>query len=989
MMCLTAVTAAMLPHIKINGDMTEYLPSDSPMREGLDSLRKNFPLIDTNAPTIRVMFRTESDTYGVVTPSTDSLSTRLLGEEGIVMIMGSRQKDSLVMLELTASKGTDIEKLAAKIKDSYEGCVAAETNANSNMPSNMVAIVVMGIIIVFVILFAMCSSFMEALLFILTIGMAVVINMGTNALLPSVSMMTNTIVAVLQFVLSMDYSIILMNRYRQVRESEPNPEKAMSIALRKASASILSSSGTTIVGLLALVFMKFRIGLDLGIVLAKGVFFSLVSIYTILPALILIFRKAIVRTEKKVPLIRTDRLANFEVKYRYALAGTFVVLFAASFILQRRTSLAYASIWESEITDEFPTQTSYMLLYPTAQEGKVIELLDSIAADTMVVTAISFPSIMERPLTAGRMLESFEGMKSMLPAGAEMPVDSSLLNISSLQTLYYAISHPVRDERMSFAQIISLAEDASNEGLVPEGMNVKEMMAKFNAPEPEAGAGANDARPRIVGGVGKPVPVETKDTVFVFGADTTASADENDIPVAVGSSPFTYEKCNEQMTASELAEFLDSGEGNTKMIFRMAGKKGGTMSPAEFIEFVNKKIVPNKLMRAAISQQQLSGLAEVSHTIDSVLLAGPVVSKPDSLSTEPSPGTIKVGSIEFSDTVLRAKPLGEKKEEIVTPDTPMEHLAQMAFSGKRFTAKEVWTALHDADIDISREAVDLMFMYYGSRSGFDPATELTVSDIVDYLTSDSMKGIIASLSGQSGATDSLRTMIDGSLGQLRGERWSMAAVVTDYPLESDATFSFVDKVQTACSETFGEDHQYFIGEPVMYNEMKKGFSEELLFLTLLTVVAIFVIVAITFRSLVIPVVLVLTVLTGVFVNVFFSGLGGHKMLYLAYLIVQSILMGATIDYGILLTNYYRDLRRGGEGKVKAMQGAYKGSIHTIMTSGMILVIAPYVMSIALPDPTISSILSSLTFGALSALLVIIFLMPATLAAVDKIIIRKR
>jgi len=198
----------------------------------------------------------------------------------------------------------------------------------------------------------------------------------------------------------------------------------------------------------------------------------------------------------------------------------------------------------------------------------------------------------------------------------------------------------------------------------------------------------------------------------------------------------------------------------------------------------------------------------------------------------------------------------------------------------------------------------------------------------------------------------------------------------------------VENIIGRCSEQLGEGNFYLIGESVMYKEMKDGFRRELLFLTLLTVISIFLIVAFCFKSVIIPSILVMTVLTGVFANVFFSGLGGNTMLYLAYLIVQSILMGSTIDYGILYTNYYLGFRREGNDRGEALKLAYRGSIHTIMTSGLIIVFAPFIMSLLLTDPTICSILSSLTFGALVVICLILLVLPSLLAVADPLIVRK-
>ena len=174
----------------------------------------------------------------------------------------------------------------------------------------------------------------------------------------------------------------------------------------------------------------------------------------------------------------------------------------------------------------------------------------------------------------------------------------------------------------------------------------------------------------------------------------------------------------------------------------------------------------------------------------------------------------------------------------------------------------------------------------------------------------------------------------------------------------------------------------------MFDEMQQGFGRELLLLTVLTILAILVIVTLTFRSVVVPVMLLLTVLTGVYLNVFISGLGGRSLLYLAYLIVQSILMGATIDYAILFTNYYREGRRT-QGVGESLKAAYRGSIRTIMTSGLIIVLAPGIMSLLVTDHTIASIVGCLAVGGLSAIMLILFVLPGCLAACDRWVQRKR
>jgi predicted RND superfamily exporter protein len=229
------------------------------------------------------------------------------------------------------------------------------------------------------------------------------------------------------------------------------------------------------------------------------------------------------------------------------------------------------------------------------------------------------------------------------------------------------------------------------------------------------------------------------------------------------------------------------------------------------------------------------------------------------------------------------------------------------------------------------------------------------------------------------ALDSAREMLHSQGDLLRGEKHSAAIVMTSLELESEETFAFMDKAVRLASATLSEDH-YWIGESMMYKELKDGFQRELLLLTLLTVLSIFLIVALNFRSVLVPFPLVLCVLTGVYVSVFGSGLGGKELNYVAYLVVQGILMGATIDYAILFTTYFRTSLRATGDKVEALETAYRGASHSILTSGLILSLVPFGMILVLKDPMMEMILRSIGMGAFAVLLLVLFVLPGVLAA---------
>ncbi|MBP5726709.1 MAG: MMPL family transporter, partial [Clostridia bacterium] len=152
--------------------------------------------------------------------------------------------------------------------------------------------------------------------------------------------------------------------------------------------------------------------------------------------------------------------------------------------------------------------------------------------------------------------------------------------------------------------------------------------------------------------------------------------------------------------------------------------------------------------------------------------------------------------------------------------------------------------------------------------------------------------------------------------------------------------------------------------------------------------AIFIVVALTFRSLIVPLILVLTVQCGIYLTMTFIGLSGGAMYYLAILMVQCILMGATVDYAILYTSYYREQRRTADRQASIL-GGYNGSLHSILTSASIIIVAAGILGYVFANPAIGEICLTISRGAISATLLILFVLPGVLAALDRFIISRK
>lgn len=1009
LMVMTALGVAgvfLLPEINIVSDMTTYLPDNSRMKQGLECMKSSFSGIDTDGAGVSAMF-----TNAAVN---DSLSTELSEIEGITAIMGQRSNERHTLYQFILDPDASPDTVAETIRRRYGNDVTVETASTNLLPDNMNFIIIAGVSLLTLILVIMCSSIVEVVLFLIAIGIAVAINMGSNAFLPGVSVVTSAIAAILQLILSMDYSIILMNRYRQTRKTVPEKTEAMTCALAEATPAILGSAATTILGMAMLAFMNFKIGLDMGLVLSKGVFLSLVSIYCVLPALVLTFDKAIQKTQKKVPLLHTYKLAKFEVRFRRLIAVAFILFFAVSYFLSKRTSISFSNTWPTEITSEFPPQNQIVMLYENDEEEKIISLIDSIGCDPRVTTAMSYPSIMMKERTADEMMKFIKETVAMLPGGAEH-IDSTMLTADMLDLVYYAAAHPERDEKMSFSEIERFASELPEEYL--GNLNPEKMMQDIMNKLIEDGDETVPTMPQTpveqemqTSPVASPEDTVTSPETILRDTITTAAEPDTIMP-GIPTSRFTFENSTLPMTSREMADFLGFDRKQAFAVYKIAGKSKSGMTAQEFVHYVSEKLINNRVYSAMMSRSQVNELAAARHQIDSAVLAGtarlakveltePYTLVADTVKTDSLPSVVTPTA---KDTTIQAVPIpatamataeatgpAVMEKAVPAPEpTPLEVLIDMAGSNRKYSSDRIGRTLRNAGIDVAQSDVDLLFMYYGSRNSNTDSLKMSIEGLMDFMTGTLLTDPMYDRFIDGSAEESLLTMrrsITEGLGNLRGEKYSIATIISDYEAESDETFAFISGLTDKCDRTL-EGQYYLIGESVMYKEMSDGFTHEMRVVTSLTIIVIFLVVALTFRSAIVPVFLLLIVMSAVYVCVYIGGVGGKPLNYLAYLVTQSILMGATIDYAILFTDYYRE-KRMTLPIMPALRKSYKNTIHSIMTSGLILILCPYIMSILLTDPTISIILKSISVGALAAILLILLVLPGLLAAFDRIVTQK-
>ena len=353
-------------------------------------------------------------------------SDYMRGEEGTDVTLSIRKAKDNSEQELTLTRRKIvIENVSSKMLDNgigYLNISQFTENISSNVKehlenlSNDVVLapylIIAVAVVLLVILFLMSGSWFEPVLILVVIGLAIPVNMGTNFFLPSVSNTTYSISAILQLVLSMDYSIILMNRYRRERKDGNDKIAAMRTALSGTFSSIVSSAFTTFVGLLMLVFMQYRIGADLGIVLAKGVVCSLLCIFTLLPAMIIFSDKLLSKTRKPSLHIPMGWLAAFSHKLRYALPAVFAGIFVLFLLLQRITPISFDGTPTRQIANVFPENNRIVVLYDNKDSDKIPGLEEELKKYPGVSSVVSYETTLGKERTAEDMLDFLDDLES-------------------------------------------------------------------------------------------------------------------------------------------------------------------------------------------------------------------------------------------------------------------------------------------------------------------------------------------------------------------------------------------------------------------------------------------------------------------------------------------------------------------------------------------------------------------------------------------------
>lgn len=1156
---LSLICGALIPFVNVNRDMTKYLPGDSSMRRGLDLMEAEFGKEESS--TLKIMFDDLSSKDEKLAMQAD-LETLPYAESVDYELPAGRHgedynRENHTLYIVNSEYGQYSDQAAVlwqeandRYTESHEVALGG-TIDSANHSGLPVWIAASAVGLIFLVLIIMANSWAEPLAFLATVAAAVLINMGSYILFPSISKTTFGIVAILQLALSMDYSIMLLNRYRQQRQVCPDKREAMRRALSLSFGAITGSSLTTFAGLLALLFMRFGIGADIGLALAKGVLISLLCIFTVLPSMLLALDDLMLRTPKPTLPFDLPRLSRFQFRGRVPLALLFASLLIAGFMARSGVDFSYAQYGSGDVIEAaFGHDNTIVMMYNEKDQAAAGALADQLDAREDVGSAICYESTIGKDRIAEDMKDFVDDMReeeddegasdtdlsvSMLrliyydyfmgdpKLGLTLPRFVSFLqedvmydpdfgrtmddetrnNINDMAKftdvhaltsqkgaggladffgmskdearqllLYYQIKKGHADAgRMSLPAFISfLIDDVASDpdyGSMISSSQLKQLrsMQVFTNKKKMKKARTYSSAAKILGmdaeqmrlvyiyhhmekGTLAPRPIAdlcsalqamAEDPLLQdqFGGDETAQLIGGLAQIGqMDQAPYDPAAMAQALTGYGIP--LD--EDTIRLIFSYADLASDPASCKLSVRKVVSYMLENKTIRASLSKKQRSQLQLLKKIIDTSIkvrtLTASYMGKLLGMKSSDVRSIYLLYKYKHGDTsgwtlspqqfihflvgtVLKDPDLKGRIGGSADDLRLAKRLIDGAVSGREYRYADLANLLGDYSEEMSTEDLQLLYELYGSKYDYDESWRMDLMQLVTHLDGEMLgRPAFAEAMDERDVSDvhEMRADLDEAAEQLHGSHYGRMMISADLEEDSDETRAFMDQLTAYTARNFSEP-TYLIGSTPMAYEMSQTFHSELNRVTLLTALFILIIVLLTFRRLVTSVILVLIIQCAVFLTMAVLNLLHIDMNYLALLIVQSLMMGATIDYAIIYTTYYIEHRTGtgaselqaasaspvtpaassgrtdaslvaSSGRADAIRAAYRGSLQTILTSATILIAAVGVLSFAFEEPATGQICRILSIGCLIATILVIFLLPAILATLDRLVIRR-
>ena len=387
---------------------TEYLPATAESKVAIDLMEKEFGYPGTARIMIKDVSIYEAYMYKQRIENIDGVDMVTWMTEDVYMTEDfidldaekDYYRDRCAVMDVTFDKGDNDEltkEAVGRIQDMlgergrYAGPAVENKSLEETLDKEMQVIMTVAVILILIILCATTDSWFEPVLFLSVMGIAIILNMGSNIMLGTISFMSSSVAAVLQLATSMDYSVFLLHTYVRRNEAKPgNKEKAMAGALKESAVSILSSAMTTFVGFMALLSMRFGLGRDVGLVLGKSIICSVATVLFLMPALLLRFGDLIEKTKHRTLMPKFKLVSKAVFKVRYLVLALMIIVVVPAYVAQNMNSFTFGNSAlgrsegtkvyadTTEIEEKFGRSNLYLVIVPNETPIKERDLANEL-----------------------------------------------------------------------------------------------------------------------------------------------------------------------------------------------------------------------------------------------------------------------------------------------------------------------------------------------------------------------------------------------------------------------------------------------------------------------------------------------------------------------------------------------------------------------------------------------------------------------------------
>ena len=389
--------------VQVNQDITRYLAEDSETRIGLTTMQNEFVTYGS----VEIML--SSVTYeqaecvaneigqikGVKSVEFDHTEEHYRGANALISVTvegADEDEISIATMDRIKSKLTDYDSY-------YSTTIGANEETTESLNADVKVILILAVVVIVIVLLLSTNAYGEIPVLLITFAVAAILNKGTNFWFGEISSVTDSIAIVLQLALAIDYAIIFCDRYME-EHKQYDSEQAVKIALSKAIPEISSSSLTTVSGMVAMMFMQFRLGYDMGIVLCKAIIFSLITVFLFMPGLLLIFAKSIDKTHHKSFVPKISFVGKFAANTKFVIPPIFLIVIIAGFFISNNCDYLYdvnsvesakksrAVIASEKITETFGYKNQLVVMVPVGNYEAEKQVLAKIENLPYVVSAL-------------------------------------------------------------------------------------------------------------------------------------------------------------------------------------------------------------------------------------------------------------------------------------------------------------------------------------------------------------------------------------------------------------------------------------------------------------------------------------------------------------------------------------------------------------------------------------------------------------------------